>query len=125
MTTQEILAQVAAGTLDPAEAVKLIKTETEKPVGELYMKVGNKGGAGLYGINSRLPVTLYVEQWERLIEYVKSGKAEKFLTDNAASLVRKDDSETVKASKAKTPARLAAAQKAVEYAVKESAKAKA
>ena len=123
MTKEQILLAVAAGTLSPADAGALLTSQ--KPAGELYCKVGVKGGCGLYGVNSRLPVTLYVEQWERVCEFVKSGKVEEFLKANADSLVRKDDTETVKQSKAKTPARLAAADKAIAYGVKEAAKAKA
>ena len=33
----------------------------------LRFKVGDKGGVSVYGLNSRFPVTLYAEQWERLL----------------------------------------------------------
>ena len=34
---------------------------------KLSFKVGAKGGVSVYGLNVRFPVTLYKEQWERLI----------------------------------------------------------
>lgn len=126
MTNSEIMAKVISGEIDGAEAVKLIESNQHKsaPVGEIYLKVGAKGGACMYGINSRMPVTLYVEQWERLVEYVKSGKLDAFIADNADSLVRKSDSDTVKAAKAKTAPRLAATEKATAFAANTSVKAK-
>lgn len=33
----------------------------------LRFKVGEKGGVSVYGLNNRFPVTLYAEQWERLL----------------------------------------------------------
>ena len=34
------------------------------------IKVSEKGGVSVYGINSRFPVTLYANQWQKLIELV-------------------------------------------------------
>lgn len=42
---------------------------------ELKLKVGEKGGVSLYGLNSRFPVTLYKSQWERLIGFTDNIKA--------------------------------------------------
>ena len=35
--------------------------------GELQFKVGEKGGVSVYGLG-RFPVTLYYEQWDRLLD---------------------------------------------------------
>lgn len=40
----------------------------------LRLKVGEKGGVSLYGLTSRFPVTLYKQQWERVIEFVPEIK---------------------------------------------------
>lgn len=56
------------------------------PVGapkKIYFKVGEKGGVSVYGLN-RFPVTLYKEQWERVIEHIDELK--QFLEDNAHRL---------------------------------------
>jgi hypothetical protein len=86
MTKQEILAQVAAGKLSVDEATKqLADLETPKR-GSLYCKVSPKGGMSLYGLQ-RMPVTLYIEQWERLLAFADDLRA--FLKEHDAELKRK------------------------------------
>jgi len=46
-----------------AEVARLRKATAPRP---LTFKVGQKGGVAVYGLG-RFPVTLYVEQWDRLI----------------------------------------------------------
>ena len=53
---------------------------------ELSLKVGDKGGVSVYGLG-RFPVTLYYEQWKRLLAYVPQIDA--FLEDNKAKLKMK------------------------------------
>ena len=38
--------------------------------GQLYCKVSEKGALSVYGLQ-RMPVTLYVEQWNRLLDFSK------------------------------------------------------
>jgi len=47
--------------------------------GALDFRVGEKGGVSVYGLG-RFPVTLYYEQWTRLLEAVPELK--KFLEEN-------------------------------------------
>jgi hypothetical protein len=49
--------------------------------GELDFKVGEKGGVSVYGLG-RFPVTLYYEQWIRLLD--ASTKLREFLEENKA-----------------------------------------
>ena len=42
------------------------EVETKKRSGDLIFKVGEKGGVSVYGLG-RFPVTLYYEQWNRLL----------------------------------------------------------
>jgi hypothetical protein len=81
----EILAKVAAGELSVDEASKLLADEQPKR-GTLYCKVSEKGGVSVYGLQ-RMPVTLYVEQWERLLDFADEIRS--FLKANDASLKRK------------------------------------
>ncbi len=86
MTKEEILAKVAAKKLSVDEAAKLLaELETSKR-GTLYCKVSLKGGMSLYGLQ-RMPVTLYVEQWERLLAFADEMQA--FLKEHDAELKRK------------------------------------
>ncbi|NLF07126.1 MAG: hypothetical protein GX594_03970 [Pirellulaceae bacterium] len=66
-------------------AKKLEELETTKR-GTLYCKVSQKGGMSLYGLQ-RMPVTLYVEQWERLLAFADEIKA--FMKEHDAELKRK------------------------------------
>lgn len=56
--------------------------------GALKLKVSEKGAVSVYGLNSKWPVTLYGEQWKRLISYVP--EIEKFLAENAGKLSHKE-----------------------------------
>ena len=55
-------------------------------VSGLRMKVSEKGGVSVYGLG-RFPVTLYKEQWIRLLEHADAIKS--FLKENDQSLKAK------------------------------------
>lgn len=86
MNKDEILAKVAAGELPVEEASKLL-AEGEPKRGQLYCKVSEKGAVSVYGLQ-RMPVTLYIEQWQRLLDYGDEIRA--FLKENDAKLKRKE-----------------------------------
>jgi hypothetical protein len=52
------------------------------------LKVSEKGGVSLYGLG-RFPVTLYKEQWSRLLDMADEIRA--FIKDNDARLKTKGD----------------------------------
>jgi hypothetical protein len=86
MKKEEILAKLAAGEMNVDEASKLL-AEIEQPKrGTLYCKVSEKGAVSVYGLQ-RMPVTLYVEQWDRLLAFADDLK--QFLKDNDSKLKRK------------------------------------
>jgi hypothetical protein len=86
MKKEEILAKVAEGQLSIDEASKLLADLEPAKRGTLYCKVSQKGAVSLYGLQ-RMPVTLYVEQWERLLGY--SDELQAFLKEHDAELKRK------------------------------------
>jgi hypothetical protein len=86
MNKEEILARVQAGELSVEEASRLLTADAPKR-GQLYCKVSEKGGISVYGLQ-RMPVTLYVEQWERLLGFADEIKA--FMKENNAKLKRKE-----------------------------------
>ena len=55
--------------------------------GQLRLKVGEKGGVSLSGINARFPVTLYADQWKRVLEFGPSIL--KFIEENKSKLSSK------------------------------------
>lgn len=79
-TIAELEAQLAEALARLADASKV------KPIS---YKVGAKGGLSVYGINNPWPVTLYVEQWERLDTDEERDRRRAFAAKNATALVRK------------------------------------
>ena len=61
-----------------------LKQQTQRGT---YLKVSEKGGISLYGLG-RFPITLYVEQWQKIIDMVPEIR--RFMDENAASLKRKE-----------------------------------
>jgi hypothetical protein len=72
------------------EELKARLAELEKSprrTGTLEFRVGEKGGVSVYGLG-RFPVTLYYEQWQRLLE--ASDKLREFLEENKSKLKLKE-----------------------------------
>ncbi len=87
MKKEEILSKLAAGELAVDEASKMLaELETSKR-GSLYCKVSEKGAVSVYGLQ-RMPVTLYMEQWGRLLDFADEVRA--FIKNNESKLKRKD-----------------------------------
>ena len=55
--------------------------------GSLDFKVSEKGGVSVYGLG-RFPVTLYYEQWIRLLE--QADQIREFMEENKSSLKMKN-----------------------------------
>jgi hypothetical protein len=85
MNSQEILKKVAAGELSVEEAGALMEQSQPKR-GTLYCKVSEKGAVSVYGLQ-RMPVTLYMEQWGRLLDF--GDEIRTFIKDNESKLKRK------------------------------------
>jgi hypothetical protein len=58
-----------------------------KGVRGLSLKVSEKGGLSLYGVG-RFPVTLYKEQWRRILGM--ASEIEAFIVENESSLKSKE-----------------------------------
>ena len=75
------------------EELKARVAELEKQkgrrTGSLEFRVGEKGGVSVYGLG-RFPVTLYYEQWIRLLEQAENLRT--FLEENKSKLKLKDQS---------------------------------
>lgn len=66
-----------------ARLTELEKQTERKRSGALEFRVSEKGGVSVYGLG-RFPVTLYYEQWSRLLE--ASEKLREFLEENKSKL---------------------------------------
>jgi hypothetical protein len=76
-TKEELLARIAE-----------LEKKAERPKkGSLEFRVGEKGGVSVYGLG-RFPVTLYYEQWIRLLDVSKDLRD--FLEENKSRLKLKD-----------------------------------
>jgi hypothetical protein len=53
-----------------------------------YLKVSEKGGVSLYGLG-RFPITLYVEQWEKILDM--APEIRQFMEENKGQLKRKGE----------------------------------
>jgi len=73
---------------------KLARLEAENQAlkgrrsGNLSLKVSEKGGLSVYGLG-RFPVTLYKEQWVKLLGF--AGEIESFLKENESQLKTKGE----------------------------------
>ena len=72
-TKEELLARIA----------ELEKQAAGKKSGQLEFRVGEEGGVSVYGLG-RFPVTLYYEQWTRLLDAAVELRA--FLESNKGRL---------------------------------------
>ena len=66
-----------------AKLAELEKQGGGRRSGSLEFRVGEKGGVSVYGLG-RFPVTLYYEQWVRLLD--ATDKLRQFLEENKAKL---------------------------------------
>lgn len=87
MKKEEILAKVAAGELKVEEATRLLEEAEQRPRGTLYCKVSPKGALSVYGLQ-RMPVTLYLEQWQRLLDFADEIRS--FMAQHDSALKRKE-----------------------------------
>jgi hypothetical protein len=76
-TKEELLARIA----------ELEKQAGAKKAGKLEFKVSEKGGVSVYGLG-RFPVTLYQEQWARLLAAADDLRA--FIEENKSRLKVKE-----------------------------------
>lgn len=67
--------------------LKALKAQVKNTI---RMKVSQKGAVSIYGLQ-RMPVTLYAEQWEKIIDMCKSGDLGTFIMSNEEHLTRKSD----------------------------------
>jgi hypothetical protein len=70
-----------------ARLENLEKQQGTRRTGSLEFKVGEKGGVSVYGLG-RFPVTLYYEQWNRLLD--TADKLRAFLEENKSRLKLKE-----------------------------------
>lgn len=82
------LAKGGVSMADSPEDLKARIAELEKQLrgrksGNLEFRVGEKGGVSVYGLG-RFPVTLYYEQWIRLLDAAPDLRA--FLEENKSKL---------------------------------------
>jgi uncharacterized small protein (DUF1192 family) len=84
-------AQVKAYQAELEAKLAALQAENAKlkasKVGKLTLKVSEKGGLSVYGLG-RFPVTLYAQQWERLLDMAETIRT--FLAENKASLTTKE-----------------------------------
>lgn len=64
-----------------------LREQARAKPGQLSLKVSEKGAVSVYGLG-RFPVTLYQEQWMKLLE--RSDEIREFIRRNQSQLKKKD-----------------------------------
>ncbi len=90
--------KVQTAPADPALVAELARLREENArltakvthAARTSLKVSEKGAVSVYGLG-RFPVTLYREQWERLLAPALVAEIQAFIVDNAARLHVKGD----------------------------------
>jgi hypothetical protein len=70
-----------------AELEELKKQQSGRRSASLEFRVSEKGGVSVYGLG-RFPVTLYYEQWQRLLQ--AADRLKEFLEENKSRLKLKE-----------------------------------
>ena len=83
MTDQDLEAQLER----LRQETEALKAQSRARPGHLTMKVSEKGGVSVYGLG-RFPVTLYKEQWTKLLEHADDIRT--FIQANDSQLKKKD-----------------------------------
>ena len=84
-STEEMLAKLARGEISIEDASQQLAASEKRREG-LYCRVSIKGAISVYGLQ-RMPVTLYVEQWDRLLNFAEDIRD--FARENSNELKRK------------------------------------
>jgi hypothetical protein len=75
---------------DLQKELEQLRAENERlksrRTGEISLRVSEKGGVSVYGLG-RFPVTLYQEQWEKLLAHTEEIRA--FIAENRDRLKKK------------------------------------
>jgi hypothetical protein len=58
---------------------------------QITFKVSEKKAVSVYGLNARFPITLYADQWDRLLAVADSLRS--FIADNRPSLATKETAQ--------------------------------
>lgn len=81
MSKKEIFQKLSDGIITPEEAEKQMESLQK----EVTLKVTQKGCIGIYGIR-RLPISLYVEEFNKIKEKIDDGTFESFIEENKKAL---------------------------------------
>jgi len=81
-----LLQKVQSGELDLDDAEKAIAA-AKQPEDVTY-KVSQKGAISFYRIR-RMPITLYVQELEKIVEVFNTNEFQIFLSENESTLSRK------------------------------------
>lgn len=91
-----VMANPSASGISDADMAELLRLRSENAAlrakkalaGNISVKRSEKGAVSVYGLG-RFPVTLYAEQWDRLIAQI--DKVKTFVNDNRSSLATKNE----------------------------------
>jgi hypothetical protein len=74
--------------------LKMLKAQGSVRLGKLTVKIGEKGNVLIYGLQ-RFPVSLYVNQIEKLVQLFNTQEFNSFLEDNKSKLASKESTNNI------------------------------
>ena len=87
-TAAEVMNAFSRGDITEDKATELISNLKKEKKGKIALKVSQKGAIQINGIR-RFPITLYVQEMEKILALANSGELASFIKDNESELVRK------------------------------------
>jgi len=83
---RELLQKVATGQISIDEAESVLKNVSDER--QVHVKVTPKGAIGFYGLR-RMPIVLYQQELEKILNHCNSEDFKQFLSKNDAQLSKK------------------------------------
>ena len=89
---EELLAQVKNGTISIDDAQEKLKQLKLSDLKKVTYKVSPKGCISFYGIR-RMPISLYLEELNQIIDITKGDEFKKFIKENSDKISTKEKNQ--------------------------------
>lgn len=83
-----LLVDVKNGVVTVTDALNRVQLREQQPPTRPYAKITDEGDVALYGI-SKEPITLNVEEWDKLTKTIKASYIENYIKFNEERIMKK------------------------------------
>lgn len=91
-STEELLIKVKNGEISIDEAQQQLKQLKLSDLKKVTYKISPKGAISFYGLR-RMPITLYLEELEKITEIVNESEFKEYVQQNAERLSTKEKNQ--------------------------------